>query len=129
MVCRPVVILELYHRVRHGTSARSSLDRAQKVCLFMCVCVCVFALYINVILFSLWTALDLLSLFLKFCPENRITIDEALAHPFLADVRDIEVEVRIIFRFTLCVMLISSNVVYLLFFHLTEIGRTASFIL
>jgi mitogen-activated protein kinase 1/3 len=32
-------------------------------------------------------ALDLLYRFLRFLPEDRITIDEALAHPFLAPVR------------------------------------------
>lgn len=39
-------------------------------------------------------AVDLLRRFLRFNPEDRITIDEALAHPFLAPVRRPHDEVR-----------------------------------
>lgn len=37
-------------------------------------------------------AVDLLEKMLTFNPEKRITIDEALSHPYLADIRDIEYE-------------------------------------
>ncbi|CAK4080995.1 unnamed protein product [Aphanomyces euteiches] len=37
-------------------------------------------------------ALDLLEKFLKFNPERRITLDEALNHPFLAEIRSLKKE-------------------------------------
>lgn len=42
---------------------------------------------------DLLTGLDLLTRMLHFNPNKRITVDEALAHPFLASIRKIEKEV------------------------------------
>ena len=43
-------------------------------------------------------AFDLLDKMLAFNPAKRITVEEALSHPYLASIRDLDDEVRILVR-------------------------------
>ena len=44
---------------------------------------------------SVCTAVDLISQMLVFNPENRCDVDQALAHPYLADLHDPNEEVML----------------------------------
>ena len=59
------------------------------VCMYVCVCVCVFdSDAVFAILLTDAAALDLLERLLTFNPKKRILVEEALAHPYLAQYYD-----------------------------------------
>ena len=45
------------------------------------------------VLFYVWTALNLLDVMLTFNPHKRVTVEQALAHPYLEQYYDPEDEV------------------------------------
>ena len=61
-------------------------------------------IYIIIIIFFLnvYVALDLLGRMLTFNPNNRITVEEALAHPYLEQYYDPDDEVLYITHTCLC---------------------------
>lgn len=87
------VIFRPYHTNLHSHGADYSLRLIIKVHITL-------PLLLLLLLFNILLALDLLDKMLTFNPNRRITVEQALAHPYLEQYYDPEDEVSIIKQLT-----------------------------